>query len=221
MSKRIHIVCEGQSEENFIKWVLAPYFVNLKLYLTPIIIPTSKGHRGGGLDYNRVKSFIERKLKQDKTAFVSTFFDYYALPSDFPQYNSQQGDIYQKIDSLEKAFCDDINDNSHPKRFFPHIQPHEFEALLFSDINKIIEADTLWQGKDTYLAKLQNITNEFPNPELINNSTQTSPSHRLEAIFPTYQKVFHSKIIAQSISITHIRSECKHFDEWCKKISSL
>ena len=218
----LYILCEGQSEEAFINQVLKPYFQNTKpqLDFKPIITKTSPRYKGGGLKYHRIKKEI-LSLLNHKEAFVSTFFDYYALHNGFPQYNNQQGDIYQKIDSLEKAFCDDINGNLHPKRFFPHIQPHEFEALLFSDISKIIETDTLWQGNKTYLAKLQSITNQFPNPELINNSTQTSPSHRLEAIFPTYQKVFHSKNIAQKITITHIRTKCRHFNEWCEKISSL
>ena len=218
----LYILCEGQSEEAFINQVLKPYFQNTKpqLDLKPIITKTSPRHQGGGLKYHRIKKEI-LSLLNHKEAFVSTFFDYYALHNGFPQYNNQQGDIYQKIDILEKAFCDDINGNSHPKRFFPHIQPHEFEALLFSDISKIIEADTFWQGKDAYFTQLKSIIDEFPNPELINNSTQTSPSHRLEAIFSNYQKIIHGTNITQKITITHIRTKCRHFNEWCEKISSL
>lgn len=64
---------------------------------------------------------------------------------------------------------------------------------------------------------LKKIIQDFNNPELINNSPQTSPSHRLKNIFPRYRKVTHGRIIAQNITITHIRNKCKHFDEWCKK----
>ncbi len=59
-----------------------------------------------------------------KEAFVSTFFDYYAMPSDFPKYDEQNGDIYEKIAILEQGFYEDINDSGdYYQRFFPHIQP--------------------------------------------------------------------------------------------------
>lgn len=217
--KRVYIICEGQSEETFVKHILSQHFENLQIYLTPIIIPTSRKQKGGGLNYDRVKFFITNKFKQDKEAFVSTFFDYYALPNDFPKYDEQVqcNDIYQKIDILEQGFCDDINH----QRFFPHIQPYEFESLLFSDIDKIIQADAEWRNNQSCLNELKKIIQDFNNPELINNSPQTSPSHRLKNIFPRYRKVTHGRIIAQNITITHIRNKCKHFDEWCKKISSV
>lgn len=215
--KRVYIICEGQSEEAFIRQVLMPYFK--QHYLIPKVTKTSIGHKGGGLKYHRIKKEILNLLNH-KEAFVSTFFDYYALPSDFPKYDEQvQGnDIYQKIDILEQGFCNDINH----QRFFPHIQPYEFESLLFSDIDKIIQADAEWSGKKPYLNALERIIQEFENPEFINNSPQTSPSHRLEDIFnKTYNKVLHGRIIAEKITITKIREKCKHFDEWCKKISSV
>ena len=214
----LYILCEGQSEEIFITQVLAPYFKNIKpyLYLKPIITKTSIGHKGGGLKYHRIKKEILNLLNH-KESFVSTFFDYYALPDDFPKYNEQKGDIYEKIGILEQCFCNDINH----QRFFPHIQPYEFESLLFSDIDKISQADAEWCNDKSCLTKLERIIQEFDNPEFINNSLQTSPSHRLKDIFPKYRKVIHGKIITQNITITHIRNKCKHFDEWCKKIASL
>ncbi len=184
--KRVYIICEGQSEEAFVKHILSQHFENLQIYLTPIIIPTSRKQKGGGLNYDRVKFFITNKFKQDKEAFVSTFFDYYALPSDFPKYDEQvQGnDIYQKIDILEQGFYNDINH----QRFFPHIQPYEFESLLFSDIDKIIQADAEWRNNQSCLNELKKIIQDFNNPELINNSPQTSPSHRLKKHISKIQK---------------------------------
>lgn len=218
--QRILVVCEGQSEESFVKHVLALYFNSLGLYLIPIIPSSSKGHKGGALNYDRVKPFITKLLKNDTTAFVSTFFDYYALPQDFPKYKEQAGDIYEKIKILEQGFFENINDEFNSERFFPHIQPHEFESLLFSDIESIIEADPEWD-KQKSLVELKKIIQEFQNPELINNSRETSPSHRLKKLFPTYKKVSHGNIIAKKITIQTMRAKCSHFDEWCKQISAL
>lgn len=224
---RIFIVCEGQTEEKFVKDTLAPFFHPLSLYLTPLLIPTSKGHKGGGLTYERVKNFILNKLRKDKTAFVTTFFDYYALNNDFPSFNEAQSknDLYAKITHLEEAFLGDISqsleeDLTYTKRFFPHIQPHEFESLLFSDIDKIVLGDAEWIDNIKLKEALQAITKEFENPELINNSKETSPSHRLESIL-NYKKVFHGAKIAKSIGIENIRSKCKHFQKLCQTISNL
>lgn len=213
---RLYILCEGQSEEAFIRQVLSPYFQNLNLYIIPIITKTSQGHKGGGLKYQRIKKEIFDLLRY-KESFVSTFFDYYALPKDFPQYSNQEqeNDIYQKINILEQGLCEDINN----ERFFPHIQPYEFETLLFSNINKIIEADASWNS--SHLSRLQQIIQEFDNIEHINNSPQTSPSHRLLTIFPTYKKIMHGKIISEKTTISCIREKCQHFNEWCNKISNL
>lgn len=212
----LYILCEGQSEETFIKQVLKPYFQHLYLDIIPTVTKTSQGHKGGGLKNQRIRKEICNLLRHQE-AFVSTFFDYYALPQDFPQYSNQEqaNDIYQKISILEQGFCEDIN----CERFFPHIQPHEFETLLFSNINKIIEADASWN--ESHLRQLQSIIQEFDNIEHINNSPQTSPSHRLLTIFPTYNKIRHGKIISEKTTITSIREKCQHFNEWCKRISNL
>ena len=53
--KRVYIICEGQSEEAFVKHILSQHFENLQIYLTPIIIPTSRKQKGGGLKYHRIK----------------------------------------------------------------------------------------------------------------------------------------------------------------------
>lgn len=43
--KIIYIYCEGQTEESFITHVLAPYLMNVQIYVTPIICST--GSKGG------------------------------------------------------------------------------------------------------------------------------------------------------------------------------
>lgn len=60
--KRVYIICEGQSEEAFVKHILSQHFENLQIYLTPIIIPTSRKQKGWGLNYDRVKFFITNTL---------------------------------------------------------------------------------------------------------------------------------------------------------------
>ncbi|RTJ49132.1 ATPase [Campylobacter jejuni] len=218
---RCYVICEGQSEEKFINETLGSYFHNANIYLTPLIIPTSKGHKGGALAYNRVVDFIVKKLKQDPQAFMTTMFDYYGLDDEFLKENKADTDIYEYIEKIQKDFDEAIKQKCDTNKFFSYIQPHEFESLLFSDITKIIKADAEWN--EGLICELECIIEKYNNPELINNSKETSPSHRLKKIFssPSYKKVLHGSKIAKEIGIDNIRSKCKHFNKWCEKISTL
>ena len=213
--RRVYIICEGQTEENFIKEVFAPYFNPQIVAIQPLLV----GKKGGALSYDRVKNFILNLAKNDTATYITTMFDYYALDTKFPGHNQLNAipDIYKKVKYLEKKFRDDINSFFSNNRFFPYIQPHEFESLLFSDINEIVKADPGWNKKAALISSLSKIVNDYPNPEEINNSPSTSPSHRLGQILnlPKYRKVLHGATIAKNIGIDNIRQKCKHFDEWC------
>lgn len=213
--RRVYIICEGQTEENFIKEVFAPYFNPQIVAIQPLLV----GKKGGALSYDRVKNFILNLAKNDTATYITTMFDYYALDTNFPGHNQLNAipDIYKKVKYLEKKFRDDINSFFSNNRFFPYIQPHEFESLLFSDINEIVKADPGWNKKAALISSLSKIVNDYPIPEEINNSPSTSPSHRLGQILnlPKYRKVLHGATIAKNIGIDNIRQKCKHFDEWC------
>ncbi len=215
--KRVFVVCEGETEEKFIKDVFAPYFNQQEIAITPLLV----NQRGGALSYDRVKYFILKFIKRDTTAYITTMFDYYALDTNFPGYNhlNSNWNIYQKVTYLEAEFKNDINLVFPNDRFFPHIQPHEFESLLFSDINEIVKAEPTW-NTNRLVQPLLHIVRQYPNPEEINNSSDTSPSRRLARLVKSlklkkYRKILHGTKIAKSIGINNIRQKCNHFNEWC------
>ncbi|WP_195836290.1 DUF4276 family protein [Campylobacter portucalensis] len=203
---RIFVICEGRTEERFIKDIFTPYFNPQKFYIQPLMIPISKTSKGGALNYQIVKNFICDKLKKDENAYLTTMFDYYAIDNNFPGTNNNISDIYKKVSFLENKFYKDILSTVATARdkFIPYFQLHEFESLLFSDIDKIILGDPSWNNNDKKLLdvldKLKDEMNEefSNNPKCINNSLQTSPSRRLKVIFisPKYKNVFHGNKIA-------------------------
>ena len=81
---QVIVVCEGQTEERFVKEVLARSLWVEDLYLYPRLIPTSPTSKGGSLSGQRVIGFLRDLLRQRWKAQVTTFFDLYRLPSDFP-----------------------------------------------------------------------------------------------------------------------------------------
>lgn len=214
---RVLVVCEGQTEETFIRDVIAPVLANSRIFLTARLIPTSKVGKGGALSYERVKRFILNSLKEDKNTVISTFFDLYALDNGFPDFveAQKQSDVYIKVTQLEQAFKEDIvKENSlFASRFLPYIQPYEFEALLFSDIEKLTEIETPWSqaSKD-----LQAVRDSFSTPEHINNSYETKPSARIGNCLrnPKYRKTLHGTLAIQAIGIDKLLAECQHFNEW-------
>jgi hypothetical protein len=146
-------------------------------------------------------------------------FDYYALPGDFPGYADAQKltDPYEKVNCIEKAFAEDVHDS----RFIPYIQLHEFEALLYSNLDILLLE---YEDKSREVAHLGTALSQWPynnNPELINDKKETSPSHRITARIPEYQKASSGSLIADLISIDVLRARCRHFNEWLTKLERL
>ena len=67
---RIYILVEGQTEEAFFRELLSPYFARMKCYITPIIVSTSKGHKGGVISYAKIRPQITRLCLEQKTLML-------------------------------------------------------------------------------------------------------------------------------------------------------
>jgi hypothetical protein len=214
---RVYVVCEGQTEETFIRNVIAPILANQQIYLIARLITTSKGNKGGALTYERVKRFITNSLKENCQPIVTTFFDLYGLNNEFPYFEERkkQNDVYQKVALLEQAFKKDIvqENFSFSQRFIPYIQPYEFEGLLFTDIAKLTEIETTWMRETN---NLQIIRDSVETPEHINDGFETKPSARLAQYLthPKYRKTLHGTLAIEAIGIDKLLAECRHFSEW-------
>ncbi|MBB4007220.1 DUF4276 family protein [Allorhizobium taibaishanense] len=213
---RIYVLVEGQTEETFVSEILAPHYRQSGRYLTPIVVTTSPGHKGGVTRYGKVKPQIDRLCKQDAAAWVTTMFDLYALPADFPGKTDpaykQFSNGADKADYLENRLSADIG----RPRFVANLIVHEFEALLFSDIAPF----ATWTDDDTVLKPLRDLSASTP-PEEINDSPSTAPSKRILAAVPGYQKTFHGPVIASDIGLPTIRQKCPHFSSWLDKLEGL
>lgn len=213
---RLYLLVEGQTEEAFVNELLVPHYARLGLYLTPIIVSTSPGHKGGVVCYAKVKPQMERLCKQHAAAHVSTLFDLYALPTDFPGKNSRDypgtATGRQKAQFLEFALAQDIGQ----RNFIPNLLVHEFEALLFVGVDAFAD----WVDDDRVLESLHAVR-ATTAPEDINDSPQTAPSKRILAAMPRYQKTLHGPLIACDIGLDAMRTGCPHFAQWLNRIESL
>ncbi len=227
MSKvEIYIVVEGQTEQTFVRDVLAPEMVHGGIYLHPALIG-KPGHKGGDIRFDRAKIDIDKFLKQRADTYVSTMFDYSRIDENWPGRDTVRQKIVngavlsatEKAKTLEDATLAEIGkllpDYDVERRFVPYIEMHEFEALLFSN------AGILAKKIGIKAVKINNILAEYNGPEEINDDPTKTPSKRLERLDPAYRKIAMGKTIADSIGVQEMRNQCPHFNNWLTKLENL
>lgn len=210
MSKRLFIVVEGQTEQEFVNSILLPYLQSKNILdVKPILIKTSKIGRGGFVSYYHLKNTVDKLLHETQSSniVVTTFVDFFRIPNNMPEYEECmcKNSHSEQANALEQALSKDIND----RRFVPYIQLHEFEALLFSNNSGFEKYFDVIQSKDTL-----KIIKEFDNPEDINNKPATSPSKRLLHIKHDYDKVIEGNLMALEVGIGDMLKKCPRFAKW-------
>ncbi len=211
---RVHVFVEGQTEETFLNRLLYPYFIQMSIFLNAILVRTSSMGKGGVVSYAKIKPQINNKCLEDKSAFVSTMFDLFRLPPDFPGRNDagKISDPLQRACVLEKHMAQNIQYSN----FLPNLLVHEFEGLLYSEPGKFSQ----WFDDKT-VDVLRTERTSYPSPEYINDGPETAPSKRILRVCSNYEKPLHGTNIALAIGLDRIRSECHHFDEWLRRLSAL
>jgi hypothetical protein len=218
--KRILILVEGQTEEWFVKEVLEPHLLSVGLSLTPVIINTRRlepgeKSKGGLIRYEQVKRELRTLLQDGNAVRVTTLFDFYGLPHDFPgMAGIPTGSCYERVAHVEQAFASDIN---HP-RFLPYLTLHEFEAFIFTD-----PARCTWVFSDApqIIPVLEQHRASVSSPEEINEGRETAPSKRIIKAYPRYQKTVHGPLAVLEIGLPALRAACPHFNQWLSSIEAL
>lgn len=215
--KRLIIICEGPSENEFCMEVLAPHFRNLDIYIEA---PLIKRSNGGIVPWSAIKRQIEMHLHEGDV-WVSMLIDYYGIRDNykFPGWIESKDilsmkDRWQFLCSKMKA---DIS-GKLSSRFIPHIQIHEFESLLFSDIEIF---KNFFDKSEMDFSILEAAIKEFRNPEDINSRPNLAPSKRLMSAIKSYDKILYGNFIASEIGLETLRTKCPIFNQWISNISRI
>lgn len=210
MMRGMIIVVEGDTEEAFVKQTLLPYLNQYHVYdVKPIKATTSKGYKGGIVNYQKFRNDIIRYLRQERDMLVSSLIDFFRIPPSFPNFDETKAISLasEKVSKLEEGMSADIND----PRFIPYIQLHEFEALLFTS-DKGFAA--LFNNDTHIISEVNRILTKYENPEDINDNPNTAPSNRLKSIIPGYDKVVYGNLIIEEHGIEQILQKCPRFNQW-------
>jgi hypothetical protein len=221
---RLIVVVEGQTEEDFVDKVLKPHLLDRNIHVSATIagklVAQDRGHRSrGGGHFKHWRADIARILAADRTndLRVTTLFDLYGLPTDFPglaDYGTDT-DTVRRCDSLEAALAAEFED----RRFIPYIQRHEFEALVLASLPSLAE---LLDAEDD-LAGLKVLEAEVSTsaPEEVNDGVSTAPSKRLLANVPGYSKTVHGPLVTGDTGLARLCELCPRFGAWVRALESL
>lgn len=223
----LNVLCEGQTEELFVKDVLKPYLKSLGLIVKHRLLVTSrkKNASGGMLSYQQAKNDLLLWMKEvsgnkGERHYFTTMFDLYALPNDFPGWAeaAKQKDKYAMVREIEHAFAEDMQS----LLFIPYIQLHEFEALVFCGLEHLLSD---YPGCQKEIEGLEEVLRSYHNnPEEIDNSPASAPSKRIAKALAKkykYNKPKSGAMVTNSVGIEVLRQKCRHFDEWLLKLERI
>lgn len=218
---RLYFVVEGQTDVAFVKEVISPFLASNGHQAIAWRVGKATGSASGGGRYKNWRRDIVTSLHHCKAegSRVTTLFDLYGLPSDFPGWKAPTPgeNSYERCSRLEAALYADIEGGTGKEtfrdRFIPYIQRHEFEALVFAALDEL--ADIIDEPAEVHA--LKSSVAGTP-PEEINEGAETAPSKRLKQYITGYNKVLHSSLALHDIGLDAIRACCPRFDAWIGKL---
>jgi hypothetical protein len=195
---RLGISVEGATEREFVSRVLRPHLAACGITVTAIDLR-------GNVSLDKIRGVLPALLGSFE--YVSTFYDFYGF----------KGREDRSIEQLEAAMGALVDANRR-ERLIPYVQRYEFEALLFAVPQQAVD---LMGGTQAQLEEMQQAVRRAGSPELVNDSVETSPSHRMKKHFSGYDKKLHGPEIMALAGLATVRKECPRFDAWMKKLEQL
>lgn len=195
---RLGISVEGATEREFVNRLLRPHLLKHGVDAKAIDLR-------GNVSLDKVRGVLPALL--GGFDHVSTLYDYYRF----------KGRSARTVDELEAAIGE-LVEPDRSSRLTPYVQRYEFEALLFAVPKHAVD----WlQGTPAQLSEMEEAVRRSGSPELVNDSVETSPSHRMQKLFAGYDKKLHGPEIIELAGLELVRAECTRFDAWLTRLEQL
>ena len=220
MNVRLGVSVEGQTEERFVKDLLAPHLLAFGVHATPVVVATSRTAsgrkaKGGGINLDRVAGELRRLLRGYPDGYVTSLYDFYGFADRRPD---------ETVEQLEARVAAVLGT---PGNLIAYVQVYEFEGLLLSDaaiVAGYFEAPEMEHA-------VRSAVVQAGSPENVNDNPSTAPSKRLEAWSrqhgpPTkrYQqgtKTLHGPLLAARLTLPVIKNACPRFAAWLSRLEAL
>lgn len=210
---RLGIVVEGETEEEFIKRVVATRLIEQDIQATPILVGLKRhrSSRGGNVTVENVATQMSRLVHSFEA--VTSLVDFYGFV------NKGEATCQELEERITEAAHSKIDGPFDEQHVFAYVQQHEFESLLFADVTAFERI--LLDPPPSLPAELAAIRAQFASPEDINDHHDTAPSKRLLGAIPMYRKRIDGPVVAEAIGLERIRAECPRFDAWLNRLGAL
>jgi hypothetical protein len=216
---RLLVLAEGDSEELFVRELLAPHLSCFGIYASATGVLTKRLANGtkyaGGNRWGKVYNSL-RPLLGDSDAWVTTLLDYYGLPEGFPgiaETAAASTDTLSQVRKIETSLAEALD---HPPRFIPFLAVHEFEAWYFAEPSQVEK----FYSQPGIAQRMRQASETAGGPESINQGKETHPSKRLEGYAIGFRKTAGVAVLKE-IGIPAIRAACPHFAGWLDRLEAL
>lgn len=209
---RLGISVEGQTEQEFVRTVVAPHLLAFDIDVKSTITQTKTvgdgtRFKGGAVSIQRVVGQIRPMLHSFN--YVTTLYDFYGFGGRLPD---------ESVDALQQRIAEAV---SH-RRFIPYVQRYEFESLLFGS-NGVLPPSVESVPLST---AIRETVDEFGDPELINDGRDTAPNRRLDRLFLFHLRLHYDKtgfgpVWADRIGLEQLRVACPRFGAWLQRLEQL
>jgi hypothetical protein len=167
----------------------------------------------------RASREIIKLIRQERESIVTTMFDLYGLPADWPgraqaAVEAKRASVAAELIESEIAKTVKAAVGDRGARFIPYLALHEFEALLFSGPAELAAVT----GSASHAELFKAAVAECGGCEEINVRPETAPSKRIGKVAPAFQKTVDGIRTAQQIGLSRIRSQCPHFHSWLTRL---
>ncbi len=214
-SIELRILCEGATEQGFVTQVLAPHLRQARVFPRPE--PLARG-RSGVVSFATLYDAIKHDVGRSRDhQYVTTMIDLYGL-AQYPGMQKEPGEsAHQRVARIEASMSKALPND----RFIPYVQVHEFEALIFVDLD-VLPSQFPDGEADGAASRLRQWVGST-SPEDINDGAHTAPSKRLIREVPAYRdlKAIAGPLIAARIGLVRLRAACPHFNAWITCLEGL
>lgn len=201
-------VVEGYAEENFVNRKLSVYL-------------QGKVNKTLNIDVQNLQGGILYSKLIDRLKNIAPQYDIITTLIDLVGLDAAKLDNYSAIMTNNKLSSQDkslqvqqlITDAVSCSNVIPHVQPHEFEALCFADIEALERSDPLLARNKNKIEQI--LQNYASNPENINTIPSKYPAKQLERF--AYTKG--ASNFALYCDIEKIKAKCPHFSMWINQLS--
>jgi len=218
MMREVLVLCEGQTEREFCRSVLAPAVVADGIELRATLVGRPQRKRGGGAPWPVYRDELLRLARERRDRHMGLLVDYYRMPHSWPgRAEAAEQPIDERGHHVERALRDDLSEDLG-RRFHPCVQQHEFESLLFVKPEASALSIAIGSGREDHEAiarQMRNMTDDCSGRvERIDDGPGTAPSKRLASLVPGYDKVAWGVTAAKDIGLPDLRRGCRWLERW-------